>query len=170
MNSVVWWPVLTLVVAATIIDVYCLRIPNWLVVPFLFAGLVVTAARQGLSGVGSSLGAVALATFTLGILCWLRAMGMGDLKLCAAVGAWVGFAQLGVALVITAIAGGVLSIFWAAWHGQLGKSFNGASDLVFGLPMRGLLPHPALRLDNAGARGMPYAPAILIGTILSFFT
>jgi Flp pilus assembly protein protease CpaA len=40
-------------------------------------------------------------------------MGMGDLKLCAAEGGWIGPGQLGIALVATSIAGGVLALIWA---------------------------------------------------------
>jgi prepilin peptidase CpaA len=169
MNPIVLWPVLALVSVAGVIDIWCRRIPNWLVGPFLIGGLFFAAASRGLAGLESSLGAIALAAVTLGGLCWLRSMGMGDLKLCAAVGAWVGFTQMGTALVITAIAGGIMSFFWALRFGRLRHSFDGASELVFGLSSRGFRPHPTLRLDYPGVRGMPYAPAILIGTLLSFF-
>jgi len=48
--------------------------------------------------------------------------------------------------------------------------FQGAGDLVFGLPKLGLRPHPEMVLSNPLARKMPYAPAIAIGTIVSFFS
>jgi Flp pilus assembly protein protease CpaA len=99
----------------------------------------------------------------------MRGMGMGDLKLCAAVGAWVGFAQMGVALLVTAMAGGLMAVFWAASHRALGQSLGGASDLVFGFHRRGFRPHPTLTLDNPRGCNMPYAPAIAIGTLFSFF-
>jgi prepilin peptidase CpaA len=35
---------------------------------------------------------------------------------------------------------------------------------------RGLRPHPEIILNNPLARKMPYAPAIAIGTIISFFS
>jgi prepilin peptidase CpaA len=95
---------------------------------------------------------------------------MGDLKLCAAVGAWIGPAQLGTALVATGIAGGLLALIWAACHGSLSKSLDGAGDLVSRFWIKGIRPHPTLVLDNPSARAMPYAPAIAIGTMFSFFT
>jgi prepilin peptidase CpaA len=170
MNALVREPVLILVGVAAVIDVCCRRIPNWLVFPFLLAGVLSACERHGLAGLANSLEAIALAALTFGILCWLGAMGMGDMKLFAAVGAWVGLAQLGAALLITAIAGGVLSLIWAARYGKTGESLSGASDLVFGLSRRRFRPHPTLRLAHPGANAMPYAPAILIGTMLSFFT
>ena len=41
---------------------------------------------------------------------------MGDLKLCAAVGGWIGPTQMVMALVATGLSGGVLALIWAAWQ------------------------------------------------------
>jgi len=169
MHSIAWWPILALLVMATAVDIRSRRIPNWLVLPFLPAGVVVNTASHGVKGLGQSLGGIALAVAVTGVLCWLRGMGMGDLKLCAAVGGWIGPGQLGIALVATGIAGGVLALIWAACHGSLGESLEGSSDLVSAFWTKGVHPHPSLVLDNPSARTMPYAPAIAIGTIFSFF-
>ncbi len=168
LHSLAWWPVLTLLVIAAIVDIRSRRIPNWLVLPFLAAGVVATTASHGLTGLRQSLSGIALAVAVTGVLCWLRGMGMGDLKLCAAVGAWIGPAQLGTALVATGIAGGLLALIWAACHGSLNESLDGSGDLVRGFWTRGVRPHPSLVLENPVARTMPYAPAIAIGTIFSF--
>src|ERR1035438_5918093 len=155
MNSTVWWSTCSLVVIATVIDVYCRRIPNWLVVPFLTAGAAFGTARNGVAGLEKSFGGIALAVVALGLFCSFRGIGMGDLKLCAAVGAWIGCAQLGVALVVMAIAGGLMAILGAAMAGALKESFDGAGDLIFGFRARGLRPHPTLTLDHPRTRKMP---------------
>ena len=167
-HSVAWWPVLTLLTMATILDIRSRRIPNWLVAPFLVAGVVVGTAKGGVKGLGHSMAGIALAVAVTGILCWLGGMGMGDLKLCAATGAWIGFAQMGTALVATGIAGGVLALIWAVWHSSLSESLDASGDLVRGFWANGIRPHPSLVLTNPAARAMPYAPAIAIGTIFSF--
>ena len=169
MRSIAWWPVLALLVVATVVDIHSRRIPNWLVLPFLAAGVIANTASYGVKGLGRSMGGIALAAAVTGVLCWLRGMGMGDLKLCAAVGGWIGPGQLGIALVATGLAGGVLALIWAACHGSLGESLEGASDLVSTFWTKGVHPHPSLVLDSPSARTMPYAPAIAIGTIFSFF-
>jgi prepilin peptidase CpaA len=104
----------------------------------------------------------------LGVLYLLGGMGMGDVKLCAAVGAWIGVSQLMMALVVMGIAGGAMALIYAAFHGFLKQTFQGAGELVRGFTKRGLRRHPGLRLDTPGARSIPYAPAIAIGTIFSF--
>ena len=169
MRSIAWWPVLALLVVATVVDIHSRRIPNWLVLPFLAAGVIVNTASYGVKGLGRSMGGIALAVAVTGVLCWLRGMGMGDLKLCAAVGGWIGPGQLGIALVATGLAGGVLALIWAACHGSLRESLEGSGDLVSAFWTQGVHPHPRLVLDNPSARTMPYAPAIAIGTIFSFF-
>ena len=144
MHSIAWWPTLTVLAIATFTDVRSRRIPNWLVLPFLVNGVVVFG--------------------------WMGGMGMGDMKLCAAVGAWIGPAQLMVALVVMAMAGGIMALGWALGGGFIGELFDGAGDLVFGFKKRGLRPHPELVLSNPLTRKMPYAPAIAVGTLISFFS
>ena len=75
-----------------------------------------------------------------------------------------------IALVLTGMAGGVMALCWAVAGGFLGELFRNTGDLVFGMKERGLRPHPELVLDNPLARKMPYAPAIAIGTLVSFFS
>jgi prepilin peptidase CpaA len=170
MNSIAWWPTLIVLAVATFTDLRSRRIPNWLVLPFMVAGIGVSGWLHGWSGIGQSLSGLGLGALLLGVLWWLGGMGMGDLKLCAAIGAWIGPMQLLFALVITSMAGGIMALCWAAAGGFLGELFQGAGDLVFGFAKRGLRPQPELVLSNPSARKMPYAPAIAIGTIVSFFS
>jgi prepilin peptidase CpaA len=169
MHSIALWPTLIVVTIATFTDLRTRRIPNWLVLPFLFAGIVVSGALHGWSGIGHSLAGIALGGLLFGVLSWMGGMGMGDVKLCAAIGAWIGPAQLLIALVMTGIAGGIMALGWAIAGGFVGELFQGTGDLIVGVGKRGLRPHPELVLTNPLTRKMPYAPAIAIGTIFSFF-
>jgi prepilin peptidase CpaA len=168
-SSIVLWPTLVVLVVATFTDLRSRRIPNWLVLPFLLAGIGVSGWLHGWSGVGHSLAGIALGGFLFGILSWMGGMGMGDVKLCAAIGAWVGPGQLMTALVLTGIVGGIMALCWAAAGGFLGELFRGAGNLVFDAKKRGFKADPELTLSNPLARKMPYAPAIAIGTLVSFF-
>lgn len=170
MDSIAWWPTLVVVIIATITDLRYRRIPNWLVVPFLIAGIAVSGWLHGWSGLGHSLAGMGLGALLFGILCWLGGMGMGDVKLCAAIGAWIGPWQLVIALVITGIVGGIMALCWAAAGGFLGDLFRGSGNLLVGFKERGFRPNPEIALDNPMARKMPYAPAIAIGTLISFFS
>jgi prepilin peptidase CpaA len=170
MHSIAWWPTVIVLAVAIFTDLRSRRIPNWLVLPFLLAGVAVSGWLHGWHGIGQSLGGLGLGALLFGILFCMGGMGMGDVKLCAAIGAWIGPAQLLLALVITGLAGGVMALCWALCSGFLGELFKGSGELIFGLKQRGMRPHPELVLANPRSRKMPYAPAIAIGTLLSFFS
>ena len=64
------------------------------------------------------------------------------------------------------IVGGIFALVWAAWGGFLGELFQGTGDLVFGAKEK----VADLTISNPLKRKMPYAPAIAIGTLISFFS
>ena len=167
-SSITLWPILALVAVATFTDLRSRRIPNWLVLPFLTAGIALSIWFHGWSGLGQSLLGMALGGLLFGILAVMGGMGGGDVKLCAAVGAWIWWHQMLVALVLTGIIGGIMALCWAAAGGFLGDLFRGAGSLIFNAGKRGLKPDPEMNIDNPLARKMPYAPAIAIGTLMSF--
>lgn len=143
MHSFAWWPTCAVLAVATFTDLRSRRIPNWLVLPFLAAGLIVPGWLQGWLGFWHSLEGFGLGALIYGALAVFGGMGMGDVKLVAAIGAWVGPQQLLLAIFVTAMAGGVMALGWAIY----GK-FAG---------------------DVWKSRKIPYGPAIAIGTVVSFF-
>jgi len=169
MHSFAWWPTLIVLAVATFTDLRSRRIPNWLVLPFLLAGIAVSGWLHAWHGIGQSLAGLVLAVLIYGTLFWVGGMGAGDVKLCAAIGAWIGPGQLFVALVMTAIAGGIMVLGWALWSGFLHELFGAVADIVLGWKERGVRRDPELVLSNPLKRKMPYAPAIAVGTLLSFF-
>ncbi len=169
MHSVAWWPTLIVLSVATFTDLRSRRIPNWLVLPFLVAGFAVSGWFHGWHGLGQSLEGSALGLGIYGLLFFMGGMGAGDVKLCAAIGAWIGPWQLMIALVITAMAGGVMVVCWAIAGGFVKELFSGAGNLAFGGKSSGGVRDPEVKLSNPKRRKMPYAPAIAIGTLISFF-
>jgi Flp pilus assembly protein protease CpaA len=147
-----WISFLVLLVAAWI-DLRQRRIPNYIVAPYLLAGLAV----RGLSGAEALL--TGLAGFTIaglvaGGLHLLTGFGMGDVKLLSAFGWWVGPSQLRYALPAVALAGGIWALGLVAARG-LRKQASAA-----GQPDR---------LGDRRGQTMPYAPAIALGAMFSFF-
>jgi prepilin peptidase CpaA len=153
---------------ATWTDMRSRRIPNWLVLPFMAAAVAVSAWQNGWHGVAQSLEGLALGMVLFGVLFVMGGMGMGDVKLAAAVGAWIGPEQLLLALVLTGLIGGLMALGWAIAGGFLGEMLKGSGDILLGWKKRGTLAHPQLNLANPLSRKMPYAPAIAIGTLISF--
>jgi prepilin peptidase CpaA len=166
-EGIAWWTSLVVLLAASVADVRTRRIPNWLVVPFLVAGLVARTVAGGMAGAGSSLAGAALACAFFALPCFLGAMGMGDLKLAAGVGAWILPGQLITAMVVTALAGGIMAVGVALWHGELARRLDGAGDLA--VSFLRLRPRASARIGDASSLSIPYAPAIAVGTLFSFF-
>jgi prepilin peptidase CpaA len=164
MHSFAWWPTVVVVAVATFTDLRSRRIPNWLVLPFLPLGVAVSGWLGGWHGVVQSLEGLGLGILVFGVLFWMGGMGAGDVKLCAAIGAWIGPGQLMIALVLTGLAGGVMVLGWAIYAGFLKELFKGTGDLVFGWKNR-----TKATISDPLRRKMPYAPAIAIGTLMSFF-
>ena len=168
MNSNAWWPNMIVLLIASGIDLRTRRIPNWLSVPFLLSGFVVQAVAGGWSGFWDSLVGFGLALLLFGVPCFLRAMGMGDVKLAAGVGAWIGPSQFLFAFLVTGIVGGILAVAYAARHRSLGRCLDNTGGLIVHLA-KTRRAHDQVHLGNPMALSIPYAPAIAIGTMFSFF-
>lgn len=123
---------------ASVIDWRSHQIPNSLVLFVAASGLIYQMLAYGALGIGQSvlgmlLGLAALLPFYL-----MKGMAAGDVKLMAAVGAWLPLMTLSSAVLLTLLIGGVMGLAFAS--------------------------HRALRAQHAG---VPYAGAIAAGTILA---
>ncbi|MBK0394003.1 A24 family peptidase [Ramlibacter algicola] len=157
---------IALLVAAAVIDVRTMRIPNWLTVSGMVCGLLVSAsiAPRITQGVGDSV-VGALVGLVLLLPLWLvRVLGAGDVKLMAAVGAFLGPLPTLHALAYVAMAGGVAALLVAAWQGSLGRLLQNVYFIV------GVLRTPAgtvrqpLASPAASVGKLPYGLCICIGT------
>ncbi len=164
-HAFAWWPAVAVLGVATVTDLRSRRIPNWLVFPFFGLGVAVSCWMSGWHGLVQSLAGAGLALLLFGTLFIMGGMGAGDVKLCAAVGSWIGPMQLMYALIFTGLAGGVMAVGWAVWGGFLGELFRHTGQLAFGTRQE----RGEAVLANPARRKMPYAPAIAIGTLISFF-
>jgi prepilin peptidase CpaA len=106
MDRLLFMTAVAVAVAAAVSDVSSHRIPNWLTYPALVGAFALRFASQGWSGLRSALVGMLIAGGLFLVLYVIRAMGAGDVKLMAAVGALAG-SQYAVGIVLaTAIAGG----------------------------------------------------------------
>ncbi|WP_340007259.1 A24 family peptidase [Paenibacillus sp. FSL K6-0276] len=85
-----FWGCLPFLVAAFITDLKSMRIPNWITASGLLAGLLAQALMNGWDGLlKAGVGAVAGFSVLL-IMHLIGAVGAGDVKLFAGIGAWTG--------------------------------------------------------------------------------
>jgi len=155
-----------ILVLSTITDIQNHKIPNVLSLGGIVIGLTYLSFSQGLDGLifglqGMGLGFILFLPFYM-----MRGMAAGDVKLMAAVGAFVG-PKLAVAAVAgTLISGAVLAIAYAIYiggasvllqrYGSMAKVMLSTHQLTYFKPTE----------SDAGSKRFPYAAAILVGTFV----
>jgi len=155
---------LTIATVGAVKDVRGQRIPNWLTYSGLIAALVIRTGLGGWAGLKGGLAGMLLAGGIFFVLFLTGGMGGGDVKLMAAVGAWVGLAQVGTLLIMSAIAGGLLAAGYVLVHKRMLESLRNMVELLRHHLTEGVKPHPTLNVQQQGTLRLPYGLAIAIGT------
>jgi prepilin peptidase CpaA len=150
---------------ALVTDLKTRKIYNWLTFPGMAAGLAVSAGAGGLAGLqGSLVGLLAASgVFLVGFL--LGQMGAGDVKLMAAVGAWLGWPAAFAAVLYVTFIGGVIAVGLAARHGTLTLLLRNVYWYFVGLVVPGGKATAALARSAAPA--FPYGVSIVAGAALA---
>jgi prepilin peptidase CpaA len=142
---------------AVLTDLRSRRISNRLTYPTMLIGLVANSAFDGWTGFGHSMlgwGAglgIMLVPFMLG------AMGAGDVKLMAAIGAVKGPEFVLVAALYACLTGGLLAVYYLIKERRVTNTLR---YLTFGWIW-------ALKGSGQKAGSVPYAPAIAAGVVLA---
>lgn len=155
--------------AAAFYDMRERRIPNVLTAAAVTLGLLFHSMNAGLAGLFSSALGMGVGGGLFLIFYMMGAMGAGDVKLAAGIGALLGIGSIFTALVLTGIIGGVMAIgSIVVWHARryvAGKAVPGAGttagaagDSVMG---QGLSQGGPLK------ETIPYGVAIAAGTIMT---
>ncbi len=149
--------------AACAIDVRTQRIPNRLTFGAAGAALLFHAFAGGAGAAGVSVAGWIMGAVVFAPLFMVGGMGAGDVKLVAALGAWLGpVAALHIAL-YSAIVGGVMAIVVSLAHGYLRTAV--ANLRVIAMSWRfGIATVPGLTLADARGPRLTYAIAITVGT------
>jgi prepilin peptidase CpaA len=156
---------LSLIACAT--DLRSRRIPNVLTFGGAAAGIVFHLIAGGPAGAGTAaLGwlagcALFFVPFALG------GMGAGDVKLIAALGAWLGPADTLWLALYTGVAGGVLALVVACARGYLMKALRNIWMLLSYWRVVGVRPLDELTLAHSHAPRLAYGVAILAGTMVT---
>ena len=104
---------------AAVIDFRRFRVPNVLTFPLCISGLVFHAAVNGLSGLQYSAGGIVVGVLILLVFYVLGVMGAGDVKLLAAIGAWIGGTNTVYVFCVAGVVTGIHSLVVLAWQRRL---------------------------------------------------
>ena len=144
---------------AGILDWRYRRIPNWLTVSGLVAGVALNTILYRWPGlraalVGAALGLGLLLPFVL-----IRSLGAGDWKLAGALGACVGPRQLLSVLTVTILMAGVMALGAVIWTGRLKRTLVNITHLLAALfSLR--MPGSEVSLDDPQSTKIPFGVAM----------
>jgi prepilin peptidase CpaA len=155
------------VILAAVFDYRVHRVPNWLTLSGVLAGIGLNSFLFQTPGLWISLKGLGLALLIYVPLYLLRAVGGGDVKLMATLGAIAGPANwLGI-MVITSLFGGIAAIVLVALKHRLRRTLKNIWLILTSLA-HGKTPfenNPQLDVRSEQALRLPHAVVIAFGTI-----
>lgn len=160
-----WLLAVFLAVWAGALDWRYRRIPNWLTLPGLLAGIAVNTATSGWPGaknslLGAGLGLLILLPFVL-----IKALGAGDWKLIGAIGACLGPARLVAVLIGSMFVAGVMAMGLIVYKGRVRQTLGNIGRMLRAF-LTLHLPGPEVSLDNPEAVKIPFGVAVALTVIL----
>jgi prepilin peptidase CpaA len=116
----------------------------------------------------------AVAGLTVGLAIFLpffllRGMGAGDVKLLAALGAWLGPGNVFWLAIYTSLIGGVMAVAVAFARGYLKTALQNIAGLIDYWRVSGPRPMPGMTLENNAAPRLAYAIPIFLGTAVTLW-
>src|SRR6202047_3815854 len=160
-----WIPAALLAMCAGILDWRYRRIPNWLTVSGLAAGVAVNMIPYRWPGLkeallGTALGLALLLPFVL-----VRSLGAGDWKLAGALGACLGPRQLLSVLIGTILVAGVMALAVVIWKGRLKQTLMNIAHLLAALfSLR--MPGHEVSLDDPQSTKIPFGVAMAVTVLV----
>lgn len=154
---------------AAITDLRFRRIPNWLTVSSLLAGLVLNTIVGHWQGLKMSLLGAGLCLAILLPLVLVRGLGAGDWKLMGALGAILGPTVL-IVLLITALISGAMALIQIVIRQRIRDTLFNLWQILKSFACLGLRGIPPITLDTPGARSIPFGVAAALGTVACFVT
>jgi prepilin peptidase CpaA len=96
-------------------------------------------------------------------------MGAGDVKLIAAIGAWLGPVGALYVAIYAGIAGAIFALTVALLRGVLRQTISNVQLLLLHWRVAGLSPESTLTLETSTSPRLAYAVPTLVGTILAIW-
>ena len=163
------WAVLVVAALAVGFDVRTRRIPNLLTFGAAVLAVLFAVANNGLSGMTTALLAWVLGAALFFPFFALGGMGAGDVKLLAALAAWLGPADAVYLAIFAAIAGGVIGLFVALLRGYTRQAFSNIWLMLMHWKVVGPRPVPGLTLRDGRAPRLAYAIPIAVGALCTLW-
>ena len=154
---------------ACVTDVRSRRIPNVLTFGGALAGVAFHAMNGGLTGSLQSITgwAAGVAVFFLPFA--LGGMGAGDVKLVAALGAWLGPADTVTLAIHSVLIAGVAAVLVSIRHAYLRQALANVARLLHYWRAAGLRPLAEVSLDSGKGPRLAYAVPVFAGLVTTIW-
>jgi prepilin peptidase CpaA len=163
------WVVVATGLAACVVDLRTRRIPNALTLPVAAVGVLFGLTTTGLDGGASALAGLAVGLCLFLPFYLLGGLGAGDVKLLAALGAWLGPAATAWTAIYGTIAGGVFAIIVAFGAGYLRQLAANLWLLLVHWRASGVRRFDALTLEHGRGPKLAYAVPITVGVLCTLW-
>ena len=164
----IWAVALAVGLTAGWIDLRTRRIPNWLTVTGVLVGVVLHTYQSGVYGTAVALEGMFLALIIIFPLVLLRAMGAGDWKLMAALGAVLGPWMMLFVLAGAIFLAGFMAVVMIVRAKKVKETFYNMFVLVQGFLVFGLRANPEISLDNPALLKLPFGVAVAVASVICF--
>lgn len=167
MTEWAFWACLPFLAAALFTDIRWMRIPNWITFPALIAGGGVQFAAKGWQGIILSLCGAGAGFLLLLIMYFIGAVGAGDVKLFAGIGAWTGVLFTVQVIVYSVLLGAVIGWIILLFRREAGRKVRSMISRTAGfllLRNTGLLP----KRNGSELLRFPFMLAVFPGFICAY--
>ena len=151
------------VVTCCVVDVRTRRIPNAISGPAVVAGVILNTMSYGLPGLGWSLAGVAVIVAILLAPFALGGLGGGDVKMMAAVGAFLGPRLALYGLLVGMILGGVVMMVHLARIGRLAEKIGALRTMVVNAALLRSVDPLRMAANDPVAISLPYSVPLGLG-------
>lgn len=126
-------PLFAMLLCAAATDLRARRIPNWLTFSMILAGIAQSLLPVRTVGLSSSLLGFLTGFGLTFVMFALGAIGGGDVKLLAGIGAWIGPGPTLAVFAVEAVLGAAVVLAQAAWQGRLSTLLRNSTVLAINL-------------------------------------
>jgi prepilin peptidase CpaA len=163
-------PIIALLSWAAIVDLRARRIPNWLTFSIALSGLTQCWTANHLAGPVQSLLGFAAGFALPFVLFAIGALGGGDVKLLAGVGAWLGPEAAIKVFLLAAVFGMIIVLTQAIAQGRTLRLFRNSAMIAMNAAHVGELGVEHVAESGKACRSvdrpLPYAVPVLIATLV----
>ena len=161
--------VIAVVVAASAFDLGSRRIPNALTIGAAVVAVAMQVALAGWAGLLSAAAGWVVGLVLFAPLYLVGGMGAGDVKLLAAIGAWLGPIGAAWTGLYGAAAGGAMALAVALARGYTKRAVKNVGTILRVWSMAGVQPVEGLTLADKSSVRLPYALPLAVGALVTLW-